>query len=79
MRCVMNMALWMPSSGYIGSVPYIAVGNNELVGKLGKTCRCPNCGKSHRVKGDERLNYVVCSDDGESYIVGFGGRRIANT
>ena len=32
------------------TLPYIAIGNNELGDKLKSTIDCPHCGKRHRVQ-----------------------------
>ena len=74
------------SSGKLNNTPYFAVGNNELAGqpKVGKTAKCPHCGKYHRVKygrdaetgkPSETLGFVSCGE--ETYLVAIKGRLLS--
>lgn len=65
----------------------LAVGADELGGKVGDIARCPCCKKMHEVKygneilkdGTERpskmLAFVKCSN-GKSYLVGIDGKEL---
>jgi hypothetical protein len=68
----------MPSYGSIGELPYMAVGNDELGDELESTHKCPNCHKRHIVNGGP-LDTVLCPKDNNYYVVGVGGRKIADT
>jgi ssDNA-binding Zn-finger/Zn-ribbon topoisomerase 1 len=63
----------------IDDLPYFAIGHGELKDneKIGKTATCPNCGNKHRVIGiGEDLQFIKCVEDGETYLVGVGGKSI---
>ena len=69
--------------GNIDGIPFVAVGNDELGEMIGKTCKCPKCGKKHLVKyGTDKatgkttkmLGYVNCGK--ESYLVAINGREL---
>lgn len=54
---------------------YIAVGYNELIGDIGETVVCENCGESHPVETHDILHTVRCTD-GHAYLVGLNGKRL---
>jgi hypothetical protein len=56
----------------------MAVGNDELGDELESTHKCPNCHKRHIVNGGP-LDTVLCPKDNNYYVVGVGGRKIADT
>ena len=67
------------------SIPFLAVGNDELGDDLKYKAKCPNCGKFHPIKyGDEivdgkpvpskMLAFVNCGK--ESYLVGINGKEL---
>ena len=67
--------------GKLGKVPYVAIGNDELGGRLGKWYDCPRCFHKHKIlsppttKGEIGLLQLVhCK--GKSYMVGINGRAI---
>jgi len=66
-------------------IPFFAIGNNELEGKLlvGDTALCPHCKKKRKVKygtdaetGEvsKTLGFVNCGK--ESYLVSVGGKLL---
>jgi hypothetical protein len=70
------------------SIPYFAIGNNELATKkpIGKTVKCPHCGKRHTVNYGEKVNpdgtktpsktlgFVNCGK--RSYLVSIAGKKL---
>lgn len=61
------------------SIPFVAIGNDELGGALGATIRCPQCGSKHRVRNSNpggKVQYIKCPADGNSYLVGIERRKI---
>ena len=67
----------------------LAIGNRELelLKPLGKTAKCPNCGKMHKVEFGERvypdgsrepttsLAFVKCTEQ-SIYLVGIDGKAL---
>jgi hypothetical protein len=70
------------------TIPYFAIGNNELAVKkpIGKMVKCPHCGKLHKVKYGETVNkdgtrtpsktlgFVDCGKS--SYLVAVAGKKL---
>lgn len=66
------------------SIPYLAVGNEELGKKVGDKAKCPKCKKMHVIEYGERkkgnkwiastsIGVVTCK--GEAYLVAINGRE----
>ena len=67
------------------TLDYLAVGNDELGGELGKTVKCWICGKRHRVSYGEKVNadgskepsktlaFFKCR--GKTYLCGIDGKE----
>ena len=63
---------------------YVAVGNDELGDKLGKTINCPSCGGQHDIKCSSEdpanegriatLQYYKCGDT--TYLAGINGKAM---
>lgn len=70
------------------SIPYFAIGNNELAEKqkIGKTVKCKVCGKRHKVCYGETINqdgtktpskllgFITCGKS--SYLVSVAGKKL---
>ena len=68
------------------TIPYMAIGNDELGEELGDTIVCPMCGQSHAIEyGHEILDdgtripsnllaFYKCGDN--VYLAGVKGRRV---
>ena len=66
--------------------PFVAIGNDELGEKVGKTLKCKRCGKRHKVRYGERVlsdgarqpskmaGFIKCR--GKAYLVAINGKRI---
>ena len=66
--------------------PFVAIGNDEIGEKVGKTLKCKRCGKRHKVeygeeilKGGTRipsklLGFIKCR--GKAYLVAIDGKLI---
>jgi len=51
----------------------LAIGNDELGAKIGNTCHCHVCGKTHKVHSWEgKLQTIKCGTD--HYLVGVDGK-----
>jgi len=66
------------------SIPYLAVGNEELGKAVGTKATCPHCGKKHTIKYGKRkegnkwvpskmLGFVKCGK--EAYLVAINGKE----
>ena len=62
--------------GAEGDGEMLAISNDELATKkrIGKTVKCPKCGKRHKVELGKSLAFVTCGE--ESYLVGIDGKRL---
>lgn len=73
-------------SGEVDGVPFIAVGNNELVGRpkvrKGDKVKCPDCSQFHPIEygknketGEEMdtIGFIHCKESGKSYMASLGG------
>lgn len=68
----------------MSSIPFLAVGNDELGGPVGESVKCPHCGRKHPVVYGERilpdgtrepsrtLAFYECK--GKTYLHGIDGR-----
>ena len=66
--------------------PFVAIGNDELGEKVGKTLKCKRCGKRHKVRYGERIlpdgtmqpsklvGFIKCG--GKPYLVAINGKLI---
>lgn len=72
------------------TIPYTAIGDNELGKKLGHLIQCPHCGKRHRVKRAKSRSLLADGTwgpledkglmqfftcKGKTYVCGINGRR----
>lgn len=53
---VWNMPDWWDKEEV--SIPFLAVGNDELGGPVGDTATCPNCGQQHPVRYGDSVSYA---------------------
>jgi hypothetical protein len=67
------------------TIPFLAIGNEELGKKVGTKAKCPHCKKLHKVLYGKRkegnkwvaskmLGYVKCGK--EAYIVAIDGKEM---
>lgn len=68
------------------TIPFVAVGANELGASIGDKIECPHCGATHDVKYGERIledgtrvpstdiGFYTC--DGRSYLCAVRGRSV---
>jgi len=72
---------------HMASIPFMAVGNDELGDKLGETITCPRCGEPHRIECGKKFNpktkeyelsnllqFYNCGN--KSFMCGLNGRKI---
>jgi hypothetical protein len=54
----------------------LAIGNEELKNYplIGKSVKCPHCGKKHKVEDAEQLSFYKCGD--KAYLAGVNGKNI---